>query len=354
MKRNLKKVVSLLLSAVMLLGVLAGCGGTGKGADNASAPAADGVLTLRLSHVANELHVSHRAALYLKTLLEEQSGGRIELEVYPNGQLGAERETLESLQRGDCDFAISSTAPLVMFNPQMAVFDIPFLMLPRENLDQTFRSLFQVMDSEPAKELLGTLSESGLHGIAFTTLGFRQLTANKPVERIEDLKGMKIRTMENKYHMALWQALGANPTPMASSEVFTALEQGTIEAQENEYGSIYNMKYFEAQDYLINTNHILCSVALTMSEKTYQALPDDLRDIVLECCDEMVQYWREEAITEAENCLDQLRANGMIVIEPDVAELQHMAEAVEPVRDSIREDIGAELVDRIIAEAEKA
>lgn len=348
MKRNMKRAVCLFLSSIMALGLLVGCS---KSETTASS---DDVLTLRLSHVASEQHVSHRAALYLKTLLEERSDGRILLEVYPNGSLGAERETLESLQRGDCDFAISSTAPLVMFNPQMAVFDIPFLMLPREDMEQTFRSLFTVMDSEPAQELLGTLSESGLHGIAFTTLGFRQMTANKPIETIEDLKGLKLRTMENKYHMALWQELGANPTPMASSEVFTALEQGTIEAQENEYGSIYNMKYYEAQDYLINTNHILSSVALTMSEKTYQALPDDLRDIVLECCDEMVDYWREESILEAKNCLEELRENGMTVIEPDVAELQRMSEAVEPVRESIRQDIGEELVNSIIAEADKA
>lgn len=158
-------------------------------------------------------------------LVEEKSKGKIKITVYSSGQLGGDREICESVQNGDIAFVVQNTAPQVNFVPELAVFDLP-------NLFPNTEVARKVLDGPFFDTIAEKYEESNIKLLAYADQGFRVMTTNKKIETIEDFKGQKIRTMENPYHLAYWEALGANPTPMAFAEVYLGLQQGTIDAQE--------------------------------------------------------------------------------------------------------------------------
>lgn len=143
-----------------------------------------------------------------------------------------ETSLIESLQAGDVAFTLTSAAPTVAFQPKMAVFDVPFLFKSSDTPQETMTNVFKVFDTDEVKGTLDYLSDVGVKGLGYLELGFRVMATKTEVKTLQDMSGLKIRTMENANHIDAWKALGANPTPMAYSEVFTAIEQGTIDGQE--------------------------------------------------------------------------------------------------------------------------
>ncbi len=200
--------------------------------------------------------------------LAKLTSNRFKVEQFPSSALGGEREMIESLQLGNLDMVVTSTGPVSNFVPEVAITDIPFLFRDTQHARA-------VLDGPVGQELLSKFPAKGLVALAWGEQGFRHLTNNKrPVVTPEDLKGLKIRTMENQVHMTAFRTLGASPTPMAWPEVIGGLQQGTIDGQENPLSVIVNAKLNEVQKYLTLTRHVYSPALILVSKRVYDGLSD--------------------------------------------------------------------------------
>lgn len=293
--------------------------------------------------------VTHLMTLKFAELLKQKSGGAYTADVYPSGQLGGDRELLQSCQAGDIAFVLQTTAPQVNFVPKLSVFDLPNLFptiqVARNSIDKFLPTV--------AKEY----EKAGFKILGIGDQGFRVMSSNKKVEKLADFKGIKIRTMENKYHIAYWKALGANPTPLPWGEVYLSLQQGTIAAQENPLEVIVAGKLYEQQKYAILTNHVLHSITITMSKKIYDKLPAEDQKIIQAAATETVKWGREQANKRVEDRLNVLKKNNCEIITLSPETFADMLKASDGVYKTIRKDVGEafakELEDIVKAEAAK-
>lgn len=348
----MKKLSILFLSILMFSTmVLAACGGgsnstgaTEKGSDSASGEG--GKRTIKVSIGVNDKHPEYEASLKFKELVEAESDD-LTVEVYHSGQIADDRSAIEMLQFGTLDATIPSTSPLVNFIPAYGVFDLPFTVPNEEVVDK-------VLDGPFGDKMLEMVDQQGLVGLAWWENGFRNLTNDvKPVAGMEDVKGLKIRTMENEIHLDAWKALGANPTPMAFTELFTALQQGTIDGQENPYPTILLSKYPEVQKHVSNTNHVYTPFIFLFSKKVWEELSAEQQDIISKAAVEAGKFNRERTREVADESLETLKKE-MTFTEIKEGEFEKFQEAVKPVIDKYKEKIGAEIVDEFFAEIDKA
>ena len=296
-------------------------------------------INLKLGHAVAPEHPYHLGAVKFADLVAKNSGNKIKIDVYPSTQLGNERDMVEGLQLGTIDLVVTSTGPLGGFVPKMFVVDLPFLFRDREHA-------YKVLDGPIGRELLDAFAAKGIKGLAFWENGFRQITNNvRPIEKPEDLKGIKIRTMENKVHLAAFRAFGASPTPMAWSEVYTALQQKTIDGQENPIAIIYHQKIYEVQKYLALTGHFYSPTPLLMSLKVFNSLPRDLQKIMLDAALECATYERNLLRDSEAKQLAEIKAKGILVTTPNKKAFQ---EAASPVYKEFRDQFGKEMIDKII------
>lgn len=320
-----------LVCALSLVVALAACGGSGA-AGSAAAPSGSAgsgsgdVTVLKLGTTVNEEDSFQVAAQKFADLVKERTNGAYEIDIYPNGALGDESTMLESMQIGTLDAAIITSGPFVNFVPEMGVLDMPFLFADS-------KQAYQILDGDVGQELLGKLSDSNLKGLAFAERGFRNLTNNvRPVRTAADISGLKIRVMENEVYTATFKALGVNAVPMAWSEALTALQQATIDGQENPINVLYSYKLWETQKYVTLTRHAYASAVITMSQDVFNNLPADVQDIFAQAAQEAAEYERTWVADNEADQLQSLKDNGMEVIEdPD---LDSFKTAVQSVYDS--------------------
>ena len=249
--------------------------------------------------------------------IKAKTNGRYEVRLHPGGALGGDREVLEGLQLGTVDLAVPSTSVIANFVPEVQVFDIPFLF-------RDFDHAQAVLDGPIGQEILAKFNAKGLQGLAFGGIGFRQLTNSRhPVTGPADVKGLKIRTQENQIHLTVWRALGALPTPMALPEVFTALQQGVVDGQENPIGAILNNKFGQVQKYLTITNHAFTPVGFVMSPRAFDALSAEDKKLFLEAARHAMIVCKAEVAKVEKTGVDELRKLGLQVVEKvDTAEFQ--------------------------------
>jgi tripartite ATP-independent transporter DctP family solute receptor len=297
-------------------------------------------VVLKLGHAVAPEHPYHMGAVKYSELVAQRTNNKVKIDVYPSTQLGNERDMVEGLQLGTIDLVVTSTGPLGGFVPKMFVVDLPFLFRDREHA-------YKVLDGPIGRDLLDAFSARGIKGLAFWENGFRQITNNvRPIEKPEDLKGIKIRTMENKVHLASFKAFGASPTPMAWSEVYTALQQKTIDAQENPVAIIYHQKIFEVQKYLTLTGHFYSPTPLLMSLKAFDGLPKDTQKIMLDTAVECATYERNLLRDSEGKQIAEVKAKGMQVTTPNKKPFQ---DAAAPVYKEFEAQFGKETIDKIIA-----
>ena len=300
-------------------------------------------VTLKLGHAVSDQHPYHMGAQRFKEIVEKETGGEVEVSLFPNNQLGTgERDLLEGLQLGVVDVYVGSTGPASGFEKKFMLFDFPFLF---KNKAQAY----EVLDGEIGTYVMGLLDKIGIRGLAWYENGFRHFTNSKrPVNTPEDVKGLKLRTMENKIHMALWRAMGADPTPMAWGEVFTALQQGTVDGQENPIPVLYVQKIYEVQKHLALTGHVFSPAMIAIAKAKFDALPEAHREIILRAARESALYQREQITRMEDEQVSKLKELGMEVTTPDVAPFR---EATKPVYDQFRGELGedAKLLDEILS-----
>lgn len=296
---------------------------------------------VNLGHtLSTNSHYSVGADAFKETL-ERLSDGEFTVTEHAAGSLGGERDMIEGLQIGTVDIVITSTGPLGNFVPETYVLDLPFLF---EDYDQARC----VLDSELGDELLEKMGEHDLVGLAWSENGFRHLTNSlREINSPEDVEGLKVRTMENQVHQEAFRQLGANPTPMAFPELFTALQQGTVDGQENPITVIVATNFWEVQDYLSLTGHVYSPAAILGSPILLGGLSDEKRDWFEQAAEAAAEATRAEVTRLEQEGVALLREKGMTVnTDVDTAPFQA---AVEPAYEIYTDEYGSEMLDRIRA-----
>ncbi|KPQ20768.1 MULTISPECIES: TRAP transporter substrate-binding protein [unclassified Halomonas] len=289
-------------------------------------------VTLRLAHVVNEQDGFHIAATKFEELVEERTDGKVDIEIHPNASLGDERTLLEGMQIGTVDMGVITNGPVANFVEEMAVFELPFLFPSPE-------AAYEVLDGPIGQELLDKLSEVNLKGLAYAERGFRNLTnSERAVNTPDDLDGLRIRVMENPVYTDTFRELGANAIPMAWTEALTAMQQGTIDGQENPVNVIHSFNLDETQNYMTLSRHTYAPAIFVMGASVWNQLPEDAQTILEEAAQEAAEHERQvNAEMEAEQ-LAELREAGMEINDsPDIEAFQ---DAVQPVYDEYAEQFG--------------
>ncbi|MCL7941817.1 TRAP transporter substrate-binding protein [Halomonas sp. ATCH28] len=288
--------------------------------------------------LSDSSHYSVGADAFKETL-ERLSDGEFTVNEHPSGSLGGERAMIEGLQIGTVDVVITSTGPLGNFVPETYVLDLPFLF---EDYDQARC----VLDGEIGEELLTKMSDHNLVGLAWSENGFRHMTNSlREINTPEDAEGLKVRTMENRVHQEAFRQMGASPTPMAFPELFTALQQGTVDGQENPITVIVATNFWEVQDHLSLTGHVYSPAAILGSPILLDGLSDEEREWFNQAAQASAEATREEVSRLEEEGVALLREKGMTVkTDVDPAPFQ---EAVEPAYEIYTDEYGSEMLDRI-------
>ncbi|CAM3798554.1 TRAP transporter substrate-binding protein [Vreelandella rituensis] len=289
-------------------------------------------VTLRLAHVVNEQDGFHIAAVKFQELVEERTEGAVSIELYPNASLGDERTLLEGMQIGTVDMGVITNGPVANFVEEMAVFELPFLFPSPE-------AAYDVLDGEIGQELLDKLAEVNLKGLAYAERGFRNLTnSERPVNTPQDLDGLRIRVMENPVYVDTFRELGANAIPMAWTEALTAMQQGTIDGQENPVNVIHSFNLYETQDYMTLSRHTYAPAIFVMGMPVWNQLPEAAQDVLAQAAQEAAEHERQVNAEMESEQLAELREAGMQINEsPDIQAFQ---EAVAPVYDKYGEQFG--------------
>lgn len=300
---------------------------------------AQAATNISLGHtLSSTSHYSVGADAFKETL-ERLSDGAFTVTEHASGSLGGEREMIEGLQIGTVDVVITSSGPLGNFVPETYVLDLPFLF---ENYDQARC----VLDSEVGDELLAKMSDHGLVGMAWSENGFRHLTnSQREIASPADTEGLRVRTMENAVHQEAFRQMGARPTPMAFPELFTALQQGTVDGQENPITVIVATNFWEVQDYLSLTGHVYSPAIVLGSPILLDGLSDEERDWFMQAAAASVEATREEVSRLEREGVALLEANGMTVqTDIDPAPFQ---QAVQPAYEIFTSQYGSDMLERI-------
>lgn len=310
-----KKVLAAVLAAAMVVSVAA-CGnsnsnssGTNAGGSEAAGGGESGAVKLIFSNVTTD--AAENAGNVFCDLVEEYSGGTITVDHFPDNTLGDDKTVIEQTQLGDIDLCVSSTSPLVNVYPDYYAFDAPYLFLNREHA-------LKAMDSEEGTMIREDITGAGtgLLGLAWWENGFRNITNNKVAVRMpDDIKGMKLRTMENDVHLAAFKAFGANPTPMAFSEVYTAMQQGTIDGQENPLAIIVGNKFYEVQKYISRTEHIYVPFCVVMNEDKFNSLSAEQQEAIMKAMEEATEYQLQNNMDLQDAGIEECIEGGAEVIE---------------------------------------
>ncbi|OPY84502.1 MAG: 2,3-diketo-L-gulonate-binding periplasmic protein YiaO precursor [Smithella sp. PtaU1.Bin162] len=324
------KLMGLLVLVVMLATLSMGFVSKASAADK---------WVLKGGHVAAASHAMNLTLIEMGKQMEQRTGGRVKFDVFPEAAIGGEREMIEGARIGTVDFALTTSAVLGNFVPEMKLFDLPFLFKDRDNA-------IRVLDGPIGQKLLDSMTAKGLIGLAFWENGFRNLTNSKrPINKPEDLKNLKMRTMENPIHLESWRTLGANPTPMAFAEVYTALQQGTVDGQENPLAIIYTTRLYEVQKYLSMTNHNYSPMVLMVSKKLWDTFPADIKTAFKELAMTNANVERGILKTDEAKYLADMQKAGLKVNYPDTALFR---EKVKSVYDKHSKAIGADIINQIL------
>lgn len=283
MKRKLRKLTCAILSVLMIASVGTGCSSSGTGASSGSAAGGSAKYTLLFGHIANEDDPWHKAALKFADIVSEKSNGQIEVKVYPNNQLGSETDVIQAIQNGTADMTITGET-LQKWAPLAAMVAVPYLVKDEASLNK-------LASGSIGKEIEDEISEkASLKCLTYFVRGPRELTANKEIKTPDDLKGIRLRIPNAPLYIKPWEAAGAKPTPMALSEVFTGLQQNTIDAQENPLAMIKSNNFQEVQKYCMLTDHVRSWIYVVIGQKKFDSMPADLQKVVTDAAAEMQTY----------------------------------------------------------------
>lgn len=287
-------------------------------------------MTLRFGHVANEQNVWHKAAIRFGEELSRLTDGRIVIEVYPNETLGRELDLINGMDLGTAEITLAGES-LQSWAPMAGLIGLPYAYPALEDVDR-------VIASDIGRKIEADITEkSPARPIGYFVRDARNLTSNRPIKSPDDLNGLKLRVSNVPLHVAVWRALGANPTPMAFSEVFTSLQNGTIDAQENPLALINSANFFEVQKYVNLTEHVRSWLYIVIANRVWDQFSDEDKTAVTEAAKIASQYQRELFLAEANELVSTLEGKGMAFVEVDKPAF------VARAREAVLENVDAQI-----------
>ncbi len=297
-------------------------------------------MELQFGHVGNPGSLFAASAEEFAKRANEKLGDEAEVVVYGSSQLGSDTSMLQKVKLGQQTFSLPSTV-MSSVVPQFGLFEMPYLVKDREHMKQ-------IAEEVVKPELYPLAEEEGYKIIGIWENGFRQITNNeRPIDVPEDLEGLKLRTPKGKWRVRMFEEYGANPSPMALSEVFVALQTGTMDGQENPLVQISSQKFQEVQDYLSVTNHVYTPAYVVVSKNEWESLPENVREILSETAEGMQDYVYELAAENDARLVGEMKEAGMEVNEADQ---QAFVDASGPIYEQFSEEVegGEEMIDRAL------
>jgi tripartite ATP-independent transporter DctP family solute receptor len=327
---------------ILSLPIFVGLTGCSQKAGNGK-PATNQKLVYRLGHALPTDNPRHLAAVRFGDLVKERTGGRVEVTVYPSGQLGGEQQLAEAVKMGSLDFTANGPV-FANYVPQYAVFGLPFLF-------KSYDEAYTAIDGPLGQKMNQLAREKGLFILSIWDSGFRQITTNgKPIAKPGDLKGLKLRTPEEFVNVETFKALGCNVVAMPFTELYLALKQHVVDGQENPLANIYYSKLYEVQKYLTITNHIYANSLLFTSLDTWNKIPKDVQEVMIGAAAESKIMMRKSIQEGDKQFLDELKAKGMIVNTPNIAPFR---EASRVVYKTLEDRIGKDVIEMAVKSTAK-
>ncbi|MGR5285570.1 TRAP transporter substrate-binding protein [Vibrio maritimus] len=306
-----------------------------------AAASAYAATTIKLSHNHPRDHAVHKAMDFLAKEVRQATDGEVRIRIYPDAQLGTQRESMELMQNGALDMVKSNAAELEAFSPAYSAFNLPYLFRDKDHY-------YSVTGGEVGREILNSSSDSGFIGVTYYDAGARSFYTSKPIETPEDLKGMKIRVQPSPSAIAMVKALGGNPTPLAYGELYTALQQGVVDAAENNIPSFSLSRHSEVSKYFSLDEHTMVPDVLVISTNTYDKLTEEQKQALMKAAEDSSEYMKELwAASEAKE-REKAEKMGVTFVKPNKAAF---VSAVQPMYADIEQtkpDLN-QLVERIKA-----
>ncbi|WP_047382892.1 TRAP transporter substrate-binding protein [Cetobacterium sp. ZWU0022] len=308
----MKKIISFL---VLALTILTGCGKSEGGSSK----------KIKLAHALTESHPVHLAMVEFGKEVNEKTNGDIEVLIFPNGQLGGEREITELMQAGAIDIIKTNAGPLESFAQEYSILSLPYLF---RDMDHHLR----VVKSEIGEEILAATIDRGFIGLTFYNSGTRNFYTKRPVKNTEDLKGLKIRVQTSKTMVRMTNLLGGSPSPLSFGEIYTALQQGVVDGAENNLVSYAESKHYETAPYFVFDEHSISPDVLVMNTKAWDKLNDEERAIVKQAALNSYDYQNKIWFETEDKLVDSLKENGVQFFEVDKTEF---IEKVQPLYNEV-------------------
>ncbi len=313
-------------------------GAEGKDFTAGSAGQSDVERTLRLAHALDQSHPVHKAMVHMAQRLDELSDGAVTIDIFPNGQLGSETETMEMVQDGVLDMTKTSASPMEAFIPRMAVFSLPYVFRDEAHFWKT-------LNGEIGRELLLLGQDKGLRGVCYYDAGSRNFyTIRTPIMKPDDLNGLKIRVQKSPTSMQMVKTLGGAPTPIPWGELYSSLQQGVVDGAENNLPSYYSNRHFEVARHFSMDEHTRVPDFLLISTRVWDDLPEQAQRWLQQAADESAAYQRKLWAEERELALEKIKADGVQVHHPDKAAFR---EKVKPMYQQYEGTPVGELIQRI-------
>lgn len=298
------------------------------------------------------LSSEHTVAVVFKRIVEERTHGQIQVKIYPNSQLGDEREQWQSMQEGILQMSTASCEPLAGFVPEWMAFSIPYLT----NSEEVLLKVLEGPTGQEMKRII--MNKIGVRILGWSFLGYRNFTTSKrPIHSPADMKGLKIRVTQSPEKVKMVEAFGAQAVPISWSELYTALQQGVVDGEENPYSMIEQAKLYEVQKYVVADGHTLGVLPISISEKFFQSLTPEQREIIQDAALKAITIFRAQLYLGNTLWVNDLKSKGMIIYSPTAAELKQFHDLAQAaVLPYVRSKIGNEWVDKVlnaVKEAEK-
>lgn len=296
-------------------------------------------VTLKLAHTGSETHQYNIAAVKFKELVEEKTDGSVKVEIHPNATLGSEGEAIEQVMEGTIEMTtVAADSSLANVIPEMNLFGLPYLFEDRDHV-------YSVLDGEIGDELLALADVKNAKGLGYWEVGFRHLTNNKKEINVpEDVNGLKIRVQPAPVWEDHMKALGASPTPVDFNELYSSLDQGVVDGQENPLPTIDSMRFYEVQKYVSLTAHTYTPAVILMNSSVWEGLGKEQQKLVQEAVDETTEYQRKFLLDKEEEIVQTLEKNGVTITEPD---RDSFREATKDVKNTLSNEVPEDLIKRI-------
>lgn len=278
-------------------------------------------ITLRAGHSANATEPYHAGLERFAEIVHEETNGEVEVEIFPNSQLGSEREMIEGLYLGTTDITVPTNGVVTNFVDELAIFDLPFLFDDRKHM-------YRAIDGKVGKQLSQAMQDQGIRLLGFYEAGIRHIVTDYPVHSIDDIQGKSIRTMQIPAHVASFNAFGANATPLAYNELYSALEAGVVDGAEAAYTNYESQRFYEVAPYLADVSWTALVADLIMSEEQFQSHPKHIQDALLKAGRESAQFERQLYAESDARLREKVIEQGATITEPDIEPFREAAQSV--------------------------